>query len=54
MELDVHERMFAYSAQVEAPVVAAHVLPGRELELVVAQELEAEPAAEGVRGRVVD
>ena len=54
VELDVHERMFAYSAQVEAPVVAAHELPGRELELFLPQELEAEPAAERVRGRVLD
>src|ERR671936_516162 len=42
------------AAQVQAPVVAGHEVPLRELELARLEELEAELAADRVGGRVVD
>src|SRR5262252_8222551 len=42
------------SAQVQAPVVAGHEVPLRELERARLEQLEAELAADRVRRRVVD
>jgi hypothetical protein len=40
--------------EVQAPVVAGHEAPLRELELARLERLEAEPPADRIRGRVVD
>src|SRR3954452_24044789 len=48
------KRIERLGAQVQAPVVAGHEVPFRELELARLEQLEAELAADRVRRRVVD
>ena len=48
------DRCLNYGAQVQAPVVAGHEVPHRELELARLEQLEAELAADRIRRRVVD
>src|SRR6266536_4381181 len=53
-DYEVEARVVSLGAQVQAPVVAGHEVPLRELKLARLEQLEAEPAADRVRRRVVD